>query len=768
MHNPAPDVAYTYGNQSIQPTSLTDPDLGTIGYAYDRHGRLDTQTDARGVTLDIGWDNANRPLTIKHLTGSTSSLVSRWTYDPAGAAGQLATAEQWNRRTNGTEAGYVEQTHTYNTRHQVASTTWQIPGLAGSTQTIGYTYRDSGAVDTITYPDGTVIDYGHNRIEQLTSITADGTNVARSVGYDAQGRPTTLHRGTANSPNDLKTTRTYDPDTQRLTNLTTTDTGGVEVQDYTYSYTVDDGMVASINDTSTIGGQAVNQSSCYRYDSLYQLTKAFTRVDHNCDATGTDSAGVDPYGINYTYNPIGGLTTASGIGTVQGAYTYPAAGQPRPHAPTAAGNNTYTYDQAGNRASLATGGQSVTYTYDVQNRLLTIDGTGQGAGSGFLYDTSGARVRRTVPSEPTVHYLGAGYETDSNGDHTIHVTIAGQTVGAVKNGTVWATATDHLGSANYSASPTGTVEHQRYLPYGGLRGTGGHTQPTDRAYTGQLNDHNGLYHYQARYYDATLSQFTQPDTWTPDPTNTLDWNRYTYTRNNPINNTDPTGHEPCRARGGFGGLCNHRATNSARSAESIPLRPFHWMEAHKRNTGVNREAVKATGEITAGALPVVGEAMDFADCLPGSVWGCVGLALPIVSGRSVGRIAEALQDTRRPTSSAPNAAGRTPWTSFDDYPKVTINGRQYADVGGRPYTQHAVDRMQPSGLGSSGMPGGASGPGRNISPNYVEDVLTSNQPVRKPAVGPNGEARRSYTSGTVEVITKPSSGGEIVITVITR
>jgi hypothetical protein len=66
------------------------------------------------------------------------------------------------------------------------------------------------------------------------------------------------------------------------------------------------------------------------------------------------------------------------------------------------------------------------------------------------------------------------------------------------------------------------------------------------------------------------------------------------------------------------------------------------------------------------------------------------------------------------------------------------------------------------------MPGGASGPGRSISPNYVEDVLTSNQSVRKPAVGPNGEARWSYTSGTVEVITEPSSGGEIVITVITR
>ena len=111
---------------------------------------------------------------------------------------------------------------------------------------------------------------------------------------------------------------------------------------------------------------------------------------------------------------------------------------------------------------------------------------------------------------------------------------------------------------------------------------------------------------------------------------------------------------------------------------------------------------------------------------------------------------------------ATEAAGtRIPWNSYADYPKVTINGREYANVGGRPYTQHAVDRLQPSGLGA---PAGASGPGRSIAPGYVDDVLTGSQTVRKPVVGPNGEARVSHVSGSVEVITE----GDIVITVITR
>jgi hypothetical protein len=134
------------------------------------------------------------------------------------------------------------------------------------------------------------------------------------------------------------------------------------------------------------------------------------------------------------------------------------------------------------------------------------------------------------------------------------------------------------------------------------------------------------------------------------------------------------------------------------------------------------------------------------------------------SDRSVWPLAEAHRTATTPSarSVATEAAGtRIPWNSYADYPKVTINGREYANVGGRPYTQHAVDRLQPSGLGA---PAGASGPGRSIAPGYVDDVLTGSQTVRKPVVGPNGEARVSHVSGSVEVITE----GDTVITVITR
>jgi hypothetical protein len=47
-----------------------------------------------------------------------------------------------------------------------------------------------------------------------------------------------------------------------------------------------------------------------------------------------------------------------------------------------------------------------------------------------------------------------------------------------------------------------------------------------------------------RHRHSYLNHFTQPDSIVPDPYNPLDWNRYSYARNNPVKYTDPSGHCP--------------------------------------------------------------------------------------------------------------------------------------------------------------------------------------------------------------------------------
>ncbi len=54
-----------------------------------------------------------------------------------------------------------------------------------------------------------------------------------------------------------------------------------------------------------------------------------------------------------------------------------------------------------------------------------------------------------------------------------------------------------------------------------------------------------MYFYGARWYDTYLNRWTSPDTIIPDPQNPLDYDRYSYVRNNPVRYNDPSGHKPC-------------------------------------------------------------------------------------------------------------------------------------------------------------------------------------------------------------------------------
>ncbi|MCP4945708.1 MAG: hypothetical protein GY924_27485, partial [Planctomycetaceae bacterium] len=98
------------------------------------------------------------------------------------------------------------------------------------------------------------------------------------------------------------------------------------------------------------------------------------------------------------------------------------------------------------------------------------------------------------------------------------------------------------------------------------------------------------------------------------------------------------------------------------------------------------------------------------------------------------------------------------WGSWNDYPKVTVSGRTYAQIGDRQYSSHAVDRMQPSSLGT---PAGADGPGRNVTPNMVEEVIGTGTP-NTTIIG--GVERTIYRSGNVSVVTENS--GNTIVTIL--
>ena len=103
---------------------------------------------------------------------------------------------------------------------------------------------------------------------------------------------------------------------------------------------------------------------------------------------------------------------------------------------------------------------------------------------------------------------------------------------------------------------------------------------------------------------------------------------------------------------------------------------------------------------------------------------------------------------------------KIPWDSWYNYEKVTVDKQLYAIVGDRLFSKHAVDRMQPSGNRFGPYIYQAGGDyGRSVAPQYVEDVLSTVDPVLQD----NGNL--SFKSGTLEVITNPQ--GTAVVTIMT-
>lgn len=132
------------------------------------------------------------------------------------------------------------------------------------------------------------------------------------------------------------------------------------------------------------------------------------------------------------------------------------------------------------------------------------------------------------------------------------VTITGVTNAGSK---VQWMVTDQLGTPRMIVDSSGTLSSMSrhdYLPYGEelFAGTGGRTSgkgysQADGArqhFTGYERDsETGLDYANARYYANVQGRFTGIDPANGFPDTPQTWNAYTYTLNNPLNLTDPTG-----------------------------------------------------------------------------------------------------------------------------------------------------------------------------------------------------------------------------------
>ncbi len=276
-----------------------------------------------------------------------------------------------------------------------------------------------------------------------------------------------------------------------------------------------------------------NQSAAtttYGYDSLYRLTVASTTF-----------ASSTPYKHAFAYTPIGNISAMSTTSGATTTYTYAETGYTNPHAPTAIGGTTLTYDTNGN---VTVNGQTA-YTWDYRNRM-TATGKG-GATTTYAYDHTYERVKK-VSTTTTTWYPSDLYSKEGS-TTTRFIYGNGELLATVEgNGTATSTRyyhADHLGSTRLVTDSSGVGKQALdYYPYGSQRITNGvYTAP--RTYIGEIGDQSTQLQYlNARYYDPQRGQFLSQDPvfWgSQNLSNPQSFNSYSYAENNPVNRKDPSG-----------------------------------------------------------------------------------------------------------------------------------------------------------------------------------------------------------------------------------
>ena len=264
---------------------------------------------------------------------------------------------------------------------------------------------------------------------------------------------------------------------------------------------------------------------------------------------------------SYSYDPFNRLKTASQTGQAfQWDYdrygnrwhqtvTQGSGGQ---SSLSFTGSNNHvdgeTYDAAGNVTNVGTR----TYTYDAENRLLTVGGDSTAS---YVYGADGQRVKTQA-----YEYL---YDLDGNTIAMLNASTGaniydeiyagGRHLATYSSSTTSFNHNDWLGTERVRTGPTGTVaETCTNLPFGdGQTCTG--PESSRIHFTGDEHDsETGLDHTLFRQYQSLEARWLSVDPLAGDISDPQSLNRYAYVQNDPMNSIDPLGlyvEGPCGADG---------------------------------------------------------------------------------------------------------------------------------------------------------------------------------------------------------------------------
>jgi RHS repeat-associated protein len=355
------------GNQN----ALTSPDTGSTSKTYDAAGNLKTRTDARGKTTTYSYDALNRLTQISYASGTPTQFE----YD-GGTTGAPNAKGHLTRMIDGSG----QTTYAYDGFGRLL-TKVQTLG-SGASSTLSYAYGSSGSTTgklvSTTYPSGNRINYsydGAGRINSLTlnptNTTGGGTNTGTSIplltgiGYQAFGPVNAWTWGNSSGTSSNTYARGIDLDGR--------------VTSYPLGNALSNGTNRSVN-----------------YDAASRITGS----SHS--GTGTGNNAPANFDQSYAYDNLDRLNTVTGS--------------------TSTSNQSFQYDQTGNRTQATFGSGSYTNTIAANSNQLTAT-TGPTPAKSNTYDAAG-----NLTSDGTISY------TYSDRGRMVSATNAGNTVTYTHNG----------------------------------------------------------------------------------------------------------------------------------------------------------------------------------------------------------------------------------------------------------------------------------------------------------------------------------------------
>ncbi|HEX7318020.1 MAG TPA: S8 family serine peptidase [Pyrinomonadaceae bacterium] len=532
--------------------SQTTPEQGTTTYAYNKDDTVQKLTDARGASATVVYNYRHQPTTVTYgvPAGVAATPNVTYVYDAAGNRTSMT-----EKNSAGTVVG--GSTYHYDSLSRMDWEERNFPGVG--TYRLAYEYNRAGGLTKLTGPSqfgGVEVGYSYDQLGRTTGVT--GANYAgvasyvSNVSYRAFGAPKQFTYGNARA-----LSLSYDT---RL-RLTQWNVAGVMGWSYAYSTPLNPEKTGRVAFANSLNDGTLDRS--YEYDHLGRLGQAQTGNYANGHAgytsmpTGTPNG---PYAESYGYDRWGNTTARNGWGASGAQYNYNPQFVNNRMTINPLTGAAMGYDASGN---LLNDGQQ-SFTYDATGQQATASGTGLTQ----VYDGDALRVKKTENAVTTLYLrssvlggqvvLEIGGSAPNSGQMMRgYVRLGRQMLAVQQGGEVAWVHQDPVTKSQRLTDAGGIVVSTVDLdPWGAETARSNNSQLQPYRFNTYERDANGGDEAMLRRYESGWARFSQPDPHNgsynlSDPQSL---NRYSYTNDDPVNFTDPTGLLPCVA-GNYSAEC---------------------------------------------------------------------------------------------------------------------------------------------------------------------------------------------------------------------